>query len=443
MAGRRRSRTTGSTPTACSRSTRPSLRCRGASTAATPVDAFGGDPHLQDLVAAVRARGFPHRGRPRRADPAPRSGAARREPQLRSRLVRTAPCSSRPCGASRGGACACSAFPRCRSPGVWLHKLGSIGRRPHDVAALLRAGHLAAAPLAPTWLRSTPGDPPRGLLAATLGFPVVPVAVRPGGPFGLPVRRVARRGRRADRSHRTAPGPATSSARPSCPSRSAPRIRDLLEEHRREQVTHEARGERPTGSRSRTTCTGAIGRHAGRDAPGPRHGLAGLGAPAVRVRAPPPLLRDRQPRRRAARRRAPRPFSLEQMADDAVAVLDAEGVDRAHVMGASMGGVIAQMLAVRHPDRVRSLVLACTSCRHHEWRRELFAEWADAVTERGMGALGGDGLVWLVGPRLQRRFGSVDQPARAHPAAGHAGELRRAGPRDPRRVRRAALRARR
>ena len=102
---------------------------------------------------------------------------------------------------------------------------------------------------------------------------------------------------------------------------------------------------------------------------------------------------------------APRPFSLEQMADDAVAVLDAEGVDRAHVMGASMGGVIAQMLAVRHPDRVRSLVLACTSCRHHEWRRELFAEWADAVTERGMGALGGDGLVWLVGPRLQRRFG--------------------------------------
>jgi len=103
--------------------------------------------------------------------------------------------------------------------------------------------------------------------------------------------------------------------------------------------------------------------------------------------------------------KAPRPFSLEQMADDAVAVMDAEGVERAHVMGASMGGVIAQMLAVRHPDRVRSLVLACTSCRHHEWRRELFAEWADSVTERGMGALAGDGLVWLVGPRLHRRFG--------------------------------------
>jgi 3-oxoadipate enol-lactonase len=103
---------------------------------------------------------------------------------------------------------------------------------------------------------------------------------------------------------------------------------------------------------------------------------------------------------------APRPYSLEQMADDAVAVLDAEGVERAHVVGASMGGVLAQILAARHPHRVRSLVLACTACRHHEWRRELLQEWADDVRAGGMGALGGDdGLRWLVGPRLHRRFG--------------------------------------
>ena len=103
---------------------------------------------------------------------------------------------------------------------------------------------------------------------------------------------------------------------------------------------------------------------------------------------------------------APRPFSLEQMASDAVAVLDAEGVPTAHVLGASMGGVVAQMLAVRHPQRVRSLVLACTACRHHDWRRELFAEWAAAVEAHGMGALGGEeGLRWLIGPRLHRRLG--------------------------------------
>jgi 3-oxoadipate enol-lactonase len=102
---------------------------------------------------------------------------------------------------------------------------------------------------------------------------------------------------------------------------------------------------------------------------------------------------------------APHPFSLEQMADDAAAVLDAEGVASAHVMGASMGGVLAQILAVRHPQRVRSLVLACTACRHHEWRRELFEQWAATVRAGGMGALGGDGLRWLIGPRLHRRFG--------------------------------------
>jgi 3-oxoadipate enol-lactonase len=93
------------------------------------------------------------------------------------------------------------------------------------------------------------------------------------------------------------------------------------------------------------------------------------------------------------------------MAKDAVAVMDAAGVERAHVVGASMGGVIAQILGVLHPDRVRSLTLACTACQHHEWRRELLAEWSNVVNERGMSGLMDDGMRWLIGPRLQRRFG--------------------------------------
>jgi len=102
---------------------------------------------------------------------------------------------------------------------------------------------------------------------------------------------------------------------------------------------------------------------------------------------------------------APHPFDLEQMARDAVSVLDAENVATAHVMGASMGGAISQIVAVRHGERVRGLVLACTACRHHEWRRELLAEWAQNVREKGMAAMSGEGMRWLVGPRFHRRFG--------------------------------------
>ena len=101
----------------------------------------------------------------------------------------------------------------------------------------------------------------------------------------------------------------------------------------------------------------------------------------------------------------PGPYDLEVMAADARAVLDAEGVPSAHVVGASMGGVIAQLLAVQSPERVRSLVLACTACSHQQWRRDLLAGWATLATERGMGALSGKALRWLVGPRHRRRFG--------------------------------------
>jgi 3-oxoadipate enol-lactonase len=97
-------------------------------------------------------------------------------------------------------------------------------------------------------------------------------------------------------------------------------------------------------------------------------------------------------------------YSLEQMADDAIAVLDHAGVDTAHVVGASMGGAISQIVTVKYPERVRSLTLACTAGRNHPWREELLASWRDAALERGIGSMGHEAARWVIGPRSFRRL---------------------------------------
>jgi len=65
-------------------------------------------------------------------------------------------------------------------------------------------------------------------------------------------------------------------------------------------------------------------------------------------RPPTPVQLIRRDRKAAA-------YTLADMADDGVGLLDVLGIDRAHVVGASMGGMIAQTIAFRHPDRVLSL----------------------------------------------------------------------------------------
>lgn len=121
-------------------------------------------------------------------------------------------------------------------------------------------------------------------------------------------------------------------------------------------------------------------------------------------------------------------YSLEQMADDAISVLDAVGVEHAHVVGASMGGAISQIVALKHPHRVRSLTLACTACRNHPWREELLTSWATRASEQGMGAMTREAARWVIGPRSFRRllpaFGWLGPLAMGRPTHAFVAQVR-------------------
>lgn len=55
------------------------------------------------------------------------------------------------------------------------------------------------------------------------------------------------------------------------------------------------------------------------------------------------------------------PYTVRTMADDTIGLMDYLGVDKAHVLGVSLGGMIAQEVAINYPERVRKLILGCTT----------------------------------------------------------------------------------
>jgi pimeloyl-ACP methyl ester carboxylesterase len=104
------------------------------------------------------------------------------------------------------------------------------------------------------------------------------------------------------------------------------------------------------------------------------------------------------------------PWTVPDMAADAVGVLDALGIARAHVVGVSMGGLIAQEMAIRFPERVDRLVVAVSFARPDPIRRAflLFRRWArlqgaDLVQE------GVANLPWLVSPRVLNDPGRLEE----------------------------------
>jgi aminoacrylate hydrolase len=92
--------------------------------------------------------------------------------------------------------------------------------------------------------------------------------------------------------------------------------------------------------------------------------IAGLGGRAAFWNAQVPALAGRfrvithDHRGAGASSRSPIVYTADQMADDVLALMDALGVEKAHIVGHSTGGSIAQFLALRHPTRVASLVMS-------------------------------------------------------------------------------------
>jgi pimeloyl-ACP methyl ester carboxylesterase len=144
------------------------------------------------------------------------------------------------------------------------------------------------------------------------------------------------------------------------------------------------------------------------------------------------------------------PISIEAMAEDARALMDVAGWESAHVVGHSMGGVIAQQLALDYPKRVRSLALLCTFARGKDAARLTpWVLWMTLRTRIGTRRMRRRAFLEMICPpaalqgadldALAVRFGALigrdlaDQPPilmkqlmamARHDASGRLGELR-------------------
>jgi pimeloyl-ACP methyl ester carboxylesterase len=94
------------------------------------------------------------------------------------------------------------------------------------------------------------------------------------------------------------------------------------------------------------------------------------------------------------------PYSTDLFADTAAGLLRGLGVERAHVVGASMGGMIGQQFAVRHPELVRSLVLHCPWWRADPYTAALIRSWQAYARLAGRPELDRQIWLWVFTPRF-------------------------------------------
>ncbi len=124
-------------------------------------------------------------------------------------------------------------------------------------------------------------------------------------------------------------------------------------------------------------------------------------------------------------------YTTAQMALDAVGLLDALNIDRAHVLGTSMGGMIAQELAIAFPARVDKLLLCCTSGTPSEVNKRLYRFWETAAQTIGLGEVMREVMLWCFtdeffqlrrteAAETEEAFAGITQPVSAYLSQLHS-----------------------
>lgn len=119
------------------------------------------------------------------------------------------------------------------------------------------------------------------------------------------------------------------------------------------------------------------------------------------------------------------PYTLDQLADDAKAMFDALGIRQTHWVGLSMGGMIGETFALKHPGFFKSMVLADTTARRPPNAGEMWGERMRTAEAQGMDALVESTLArWFTEPYRQSRkdvMERIGSHIRSTPVAGFVG----------------------